>query len=99
MIFARAVSTPEESLRVVTLAEATPEMADMRTVVLIGSSATRIIARDGAPFVYTPQIGAGMSDPVEHGFLHVVQLGPMRGAGRSIITTGRPSARAAAILA
>ena len=55
MIFARAVSTPEEDLRVVTLAEAVPEMADMRTVVLIGSSATRIIAHDGAPFVYTPR--------------------------------------------
>lgn len=55
MIFARAVSTPEESLRVVKLAEAAPEMADMRTVVLIGSSATRIIARDGPPLVYTPR--------------------------------------------
>lgn len=55
IIFARAVSTPEEKLRVVPLLEATPEMADMRTVVLIGSSATRIIARDGPPLVYTPR--------------------------------------------
>jgi len=55
LIFARAVSTPEEALRVTTLAEATPEMADMRTVVLVGSSATRVILRDGAPFVYTPR--------------------------------------------
>ncbi len=55
LIFARAVSTPEEALRAVRLAEATPDMADMRTVVLIGSSATRIIPRDGAPFVYTPR--------------------------------------------
>lgn len=55
IIFARAVSTPDESLRVVTLAEARPEMADMRTVVLVGSSATRVIARAGAPFVYTPR--------------------------------------------
>jgi precorrin-3B C17-methyltransferase len=55
VIFARAVSTAEEGLRVVTLAEATPDMADMRTVVLIGSSATRVIAREGAPFVYTPR--------------------------------------------
>lgn len=55
LIFARAVSTPEEVLRVAPLAEATPEMADMRTVVLIGSSATRVIPRDGAPFVYTPR--------------------------------------------
>ena len=58
IIFARAVSTPEESLRVITLAEATPEMADMRTMVIVGSSQTRRIDRPGhndAPFVYTPR--------------------------------------------
>jgi precorrin-3B C17-methyltransferase len=55
LIFARAVSTPDEALRVVPLSEATPEMADMRTVVLVGSSATRVIARPGRPFVYTPR--------------------------------------------
>ncbi len=55
LIFARAVSTPDEELRVVRLAEAAPEMADMRTVVLIGSSATRVIPRNGTPLVYTPR--------------------------------------------
>jgi precorrin-3B C17-methyltransferase len=55
LIFARAVSTPDEDIRVVSLAQARPEMADMRTVVLVGSSATRIIARQGAPFIYTPR--------------------------------------------
>jgi precorrin-3B C17-methyltransferase len=49
--FARAVTTSEERITTVTLAEATPEMADMRTVVLVGSSATR---RSG-PWVYTPR--------------------------------------------
>lgn len=49
--FARAVSTPEERIQTVTLAEATPEMADMRTVVLVGNSATRRVGR----FVYTPR--------------------------------------------
>lgn len=49
--FARAVSTPEERLVSVTLGEATPEMADMRTIVIVGSSATR---RVGA-YVYTPR--------------------------------------------
>lgn len=49
--FARAVSTAEEALNTVTLAEATPEMADMRTVVLVGNSATRRIGRH----VYTPR--------------------------------------------
>ena len=47
VIFARAVATPEEVLRVVALGEAKPEMADMRTLVIVGSSTTRVIARDG----------------------------------------------------
>lgn len=51
IIFARAVSTPEEALNTVTLAEATPEMADMRTVVLVGNSQTRRIGRH----IYTPR--------------------------------------------
>ncbi|THH38190.1 precorrin-3B C(17)-methyltransferase [Aliishimia ponticola] len=55
VIFARAVSTPEESLRIVPLPDCTPEMADMRTMVLVGSSRTRIIDREGAPIVYTPR--------------------------------------------
>ncbi len=55
VIFARAVSTPDETIRVVTLADARPEMADMRTVVIVGSSLTRVIARDGQPWVYTPR--------------------------------------------
>lgn len=55
IVFARAVTTPDEAFRVVPLADATPDMADMQTVVLIGSSATRLIARTGRPFVYTPR--------------------------------------------
>lgn len=55
IVFARAVSTPEETIRVVALPDATADMADMRTVVLVGSSQTRIIDRDGAPLVYTPR--------------------------------------------
>ncbi|MGD1935643.1 MAG: precorrin-3B C(17)-methyltransferase [Candidatus Phaeomarinobacter sp.] len=55
VIFARAISTDEESLHVVPLTECKPEMADMRTMVLIGSSTTRIIERAGAPIVYTPR--------------------------------------------
>ncbi|KAA0969546.1 precorrin-3B C(17)-methyltransferase [Aureimonas fodinaquatilis] len=49
--FARAVTTPEERLATVALADATPDMADMRTVVLVGNSATRRIGR----WVYTPR--------------------------------------------
>ncbi len=51
MIFARAVTTPDEALRVVMLEEATPDMADMRTVVLVGNRATRRVGR----WVYTPR--------------------------------------------
>ena len=51
IIFARAVSTPDEALLTVTLAQATPDMADMRTVILVGNSATRRVGR----FVYTPR--------------------------------------------
>jgi precorrin-3B C17-methyltransferase len=49
--FARAVSTPDQSLNTVTLGEATPDMADMRTVVIVGNSATRRIGK----YVYTPR--------------------------------------------
>ncbi|MCE7519019.1 precorrin-3B C(17)-methyltransferase [Vreelandella titanicae] len=55
IIFARAVSTPEESIRVTTLGEATPDMADMRTLVIVGSQQTRLIERAGSPLVYTPR--------------------------------------------
>lgn len=55
VIFARAVSTPEETLRIVPLPDCTPEMADMRTMVLVGSSRTRIIDRPQGPVVYTPR--------------------------------------------
>ncbi|MDO5757056.1 MAG: precorrin-3B C(17)-methyltransferase [Rhodobacterales bacterium] len=55
VIFARAVSTPQEAIRIVPLPDARAEMADMRTMVLVGNSATRVIARNGAPFIYTPR--------------------------------------------
>lgn len=49
--FARAVTTPEERILTVTLGEAVPEMADMRTVVIVGNSATRRVGK----WVYTPR--------------------------------------------
>ena len=49
--FARAVTTPDERIVTVTLGEATPEMADMRTVVIVGNSATRRVGK----WVYTPR--------------------------------------------
>jgi precorrin-3B C17-methyltransferase len=58
VLFARAVTTPQEDLRVVPLPEARGDMADMRTVVIVGSSRTRLIKRPGAPFLYTPRSAA-----------------------------------------
>jgi len=52
--FARAVSTPDQHTATVTLAEATAEMADMRTVVILGNASTRRVGR----FVYTPRSAA-----------------------------------------
>ncbi|MGL5010126.1 MAG: precorrin-3B C(17)-methyltransferase [Paracoccaceae bacterium] len=49
--FARAVSTPDEVLQTVTLGAAEPAMADMRTVVIVGNSATRRVGK----WVYTPR--------------------------------------------
>lgn len=55
IIFARAVYTANETIRVTTLAEAAPEMADMRTLVIVGSSQTRLIEGGGHTWVYTPR--------------------------------------------
>lgn len=55
ILFARAVTTADEELRVVPLGEARPEMADMRTMVIVGSSRTRMIPRRSGPILYTPR--------------------------------------------
>jgi precorrin-3B C17-methyltransferase len=56
VVFASAVSDFSEKVDTMTLRDAAASRADMRTVVLIGSSRTRLIARDdGKPFVYTPR--------------------------------------------
>lgn len=54
--FARAVSRDDEALRVMRLDEAVTAEADMATLVLIGSSSTRLIPRgEELPIVYTPR--------------------------------------------
>ena len=55
VIFARAVFTPEERIVIVSLAETQPDMADMQTVVLVGSSQTRTLSHKGAMLAYTPR--------------------------------------------
>lgn len=51
VIFARAVSAADEKIETVTLNEATPEMADMRTLVIVCNSQTRRVGR----WVYAPR--------------------------------------------
>ena len=56
VVFATAVSRSDEAVTVVSLADADPARADMRTLVLIGSAATRRIERASAPpWLYTPR--------------------------------------------
>jgi precorrin-3B C17-methyltransferase len=56
-MFARAIGRSDEHVQVITLGDADPSAIDMRTLVLIGSSATRCIARAAAqtPWVYSPR--------------------------------------------
>ena len=51
IIFARAVATPEERIEALPLREARPEMADMRTLVIVGNSSTRRVGR----WIYAPR--------------------------------------------
>lgn len=54
--FATAVSRPDERVSLTTLAQADPAEANMRTLVLIGTEATRIVMRpDGGAWVYAPR--------------------------------------------
>jgi precorrin-3B C17-methyltransferase len=62
VIFASAVSDAGETIDTTTLRDAMADRADMRTLVLIGSSQTRLIARSGRPaFVYTPRSAGAAS--------------------------------------
>jgi precorrin-3B C17-methyltransferase len=54
--FARAVGRADEKLTLTTLGEADTRLVDMATLVIIGSSETRFIPRDGArPWMLTPR--------------------------------------------
>jgi precorrin-3B C17-methyltransferase len=62
VVFASAVSDIMEAIETVTLRDAAASRADMRTLVLIGSSQTRLIARAGGQsFVYTPRSAGVLS--------------------------------------
>jgi precorrin-3B C17-methyltransferase len=57
VVFATAVSRPDERLEIVALAQADSAGADMRTLVLVGSAETRRLARGEGmrDWVYTPR--------------------------------------------
>ncbi|CAN7276962.1 precorrin-3B C(17)-methyltransferase [Phyllobacterium sp. LjRoot231] len=56
IVLGRNIGRTAETIRVITLAELTPEQVDMRTVILVGSSLTRSFDRtDGGKWVYTPR--------------------------------------------
>ena len=56
VIFATAISRPEQRIVIAELRAADAACADMRTILLIGTAATRRIARPGAPdWIYAPR--------------------------------------------
>ena len=56
VVLARNVSRPGQTVRICTLEEFNPADADMRTLIIVGSSQTRTISRPhGGVWVYTPR--------------------------------------------
>jgi precorrin-2 C20-methyltransferase/precorrin-3B C17-methyltransferase len=56
VVIGRDVGGPDESVRVMGLADLDPSDVDMRCLVLIGSSTTRLVQREnGSPVVFTPR--------------------------------------------
>lgn len=61
VLFVQKAATSETRVIVTNLAEADPALADMRTLVIIGAAATRLIPRAGRrPWVYTPRAETGI---------------------------------------
>ena len=59
VVVGRNVGRPDESVRVVNLATLDPETVDMSTVVVVGSSTTRVLQRPAGSSVYTPRTYPG----------------------------------------
>ena len=56
VIFGRAAGRPDEAIRIVPLADAKGDMADMATCVIVGTTETKLIERTGKrPIVYSPR--------------------------------------------
>jgi len=58
--FARAVGRVDEAITLTTLGQADPGLADMATLVIVGSSKTRLVERgDARPWMLTPRAYGG----------------------------------------
>ena len=56
VVFGRAAGRPDEHVTVTRLDTANPGVADMATLVIVGSAETRVVSRNGrGPLVYTPR--------------------------------------------
>ena len=55
VVLARNLGRDGETIDVIPLSDLQPKLADMLTVVLVGSTRTRLMDRGGAPRVYTPR--------------------------------------------
>ncbi len=56
VVLARNLGRPGQTVKVITLDQLAPATADMRTIILVGSTKTRTIKRnDGSIWVYTPR--------------------------------------------
>ena len=67
VVLARQLGRPDEDIRVITLAELTPDHADMLTLVMVGGEDTRKIERGQNTWVYTPRGYAGKMDAQSKG--------------------------------
>ena len=56
ILFAKSVFTKEEKINIVQLKNAKEDMANMQTLVIIGSSLSKIIIREKQNFFYTPRV-------------------------------------------
>ncbi|GAC70271.1 precorrin-2 C(20)-methyltransferase [Gordonia soli] len=55
LIVGRDVGGPTQSLTTTTVCELDPAVVDMRTLLIVGSSATRVIDRPAGPLAFTPR--------------------------------------------
>ncbi|GAA0566745.1 precorrin-3B C(17)-methyltransferase [Caenispirillum bisanense] len=65
VVLARNLGRPDECVTFTTLAELSPDMADMLTLVLVGNRESRLVDHGGRRWLYTPRgYAAKLGDPV-----------------------------------